>query len=98
ESYNLFLELIENIKLEAIKALQSVQLRKREEIDEELQKSTQELKDSVGETQLSTDESPALSTKKPARNDPCPCGSGKKYKNCHGASGPKKGIAARNEG
>lgn len=98
ESYNLFLELIENIKLEAIKALQSVQLRKREEIDEELQKSTQELKDSVGETQLSTDENPAPSAKKPARNDPCPCGSGKKYKNCHGASGPKKGIAARSEG
>ena len=95
ESYNLFLELIENIKLEAIKALQSVQLRKREEISEELQKSTQELKDSVGETQLSTDELPAPSAKKPARNDPCPCGSGKKYKNCHGASGPKKGIAAR---
>jgi preprotein translocase subunit SecA len=23
--------------------------------------------------------------KKPGRNDPCPCGSGKKYKNCHGA-------------
>jgi hypothetical protein len=21
------------------------------------------------------------------RNDPCPCGSGKKYKHCHGASG-----------
>ena len=95
ESYNLFLELIENIKLEAIKALQSVQLRKREEISEELEKSTQELKDSVGETQLSTDDVPAPSAKKPARNDPCPCGSGKKYKNCHGASGPKKGIAAR---
>ena len=23
--------------------------------------------------------------KKVGRNDPCPCGSGKKYKNCHGA-------------
>ena len=30
--------------------------------------------------------------KKPNRNDPCPCGSGKKYKNCHG-----KGIADENE-
>ncbi|MCW2536257.1 MAG: secA, partial [Modestobacter sp.] len=26
-------------------------------------------------------------TKAPARNAPCPCGSGKKYKQCHGASG-----------
>ncbi|MET1082994.1 MAG: SEC-C metal-binding domain-containing protein, partial [Burkholderiales bacterium] len=23
---------------------------------------------------------------KPGRNDPCPCGSGKKYKHCHGAA------------
>jgi preprotein translocase subunit SecA len=26
-------------------------------------------------------------TKEPARNAPCPCGSGKKYKACHGAAG-----------
>ena len=26
----------------------------------------------------------ARSEKKVGRNDPCPCGSGKKYKNCHG--------------
>ncbi len=26
----------------------------------------------------------AHAVKKPGRNDPCPCGSGKKYKNCHG--------------
>jgi len=32
--------------------------------------------------------------KKVARNDPCPCGSGKKYKQCCGQSGPKKGIFA----
>jgi SEC-C motif len=29
--------------------------------------------------------SPAAADKKPDRNDPCPCGSGKKYKRCHGA-------------
>jgi hypothetical protein len=27
---------------------------------------------------------PIIIEKKPGRNDPCPCGSGKKYKNCHG--------------
>jgi hypothetical protein len=27
---------------------------------------------------------PATSEKEPGRNDPCPCGSGKKYKKCHG--------------
>jgi preprotein translocase subunit SecA len=35
-----------------------------------------------------------LVEKKVARNDPCPCGSGKKYKNCCGQSGPKKGAFA----
>jgi preprotein translocase subunit SecA len=28
-------------------------------------------------------------TKKVGRNEPCPCGSGKKYKHCHGALGPE---------
>ena len=32
--------------------------------------------------------------KKVPRNSPCPCGSGKKYKECHGKSGPKAGILA----
>jgi preprotein translocase subunit SecA len=32
--------------------------------------------------------------KKTKRNDPCPCGSGEKYKNCCGKSGPKKGLLA----
>lgn len=30
---------------------------------------------------------------KAGRNDPCPCGSGKKYKKCHGMGGSKKIIA-----
>jgi preprotein translocase subunit SecA len=29
---------------------------------------------------------PIKADKEPGRNDPCPCGSGKKYKNCHGKS------------
>ena len=40
---------------------------------------------------LSSEEKPE---KKIARNDPCPCGSGKKYKQCCGKSGPKKGVFA----
>jgi preprotein translocase subunit SecA len=27
---------------------------------------------------------PIVKDKMPGRNDPCPCGSGKKFKNCHG--------------
>jgi preprotein translocase subunit SecA len=29
---------------------------------------------------------PVTADKEPGRNDPCPCGSGKKYKKCHGAA------------
>lgn len=32
--------------------------------------------------------------KKVPRNSPCPCGSGKKYKECHGKSGPRQGVLA----
>ncbi|MBS0629307.1 MAG: SEC-C domain-containing protein [Verrucomicrobia bacterium] len=33
-------------------------------------------------------------TKKVGRNDPCPCGSGKKYKSCCGQQGTKKKFQA----
>ena len=42
-------------------------------------------------TRLKTDEE---KEKKTPRNEPCPCGSGKKFKQCCGRSGPKKGILA----
>ena len=32
--------------------------------------------------------------KKVPRNAPCPCGSGKKFKECHGKSGPKRGLVS----
>src|SRR5688572_973314 len=31
----------------------------------------------------------------PRRNDPCPCGSGRRYKHCHGAAAPGEAAAAR---
>jgi len=36
----------------------------------------------------------ALPTPKAARNEMCPCGSGKKYRDCCGKTGPKRGVAA----
>ncbi|MDN5377570.1 MAG: preprotein translocase subunit SecA, partial [Sulfurospirillum sp.] len=39
-------------------------------------------------------EQDAMIEKKVPRNGPCPCGSGKKYKQCCGKSGPKKGLLA----
>jgi len=40
----------------------------------------------VGGSGTATEKKQAISQKKAGRNDPCPCGSGKKYKKCHGAS------------
>lgn len=77
ESYNLFLELVQRIKIESIKILLMAKIANKEEEQQEL-KSVEE----------------NSSAKKQLRNDLCACGSGKKYKNCCGVSGPKQGIFA----
>jgi len=57
----------------------------------ELERKQEELSRSLN---LDEESETLTSKKKPARNDPCPCGSGKKYKHCCGKSGPKKGVFA----
>ncbi len=102
ESFNLFSELINEIKFNTIKTLQIIQF-KVEAPEEEAQRMAQQI-----EMQRKFDEaarelnhydnedvdSPEYGNKKVSRNDPCPCGSGKKYKQCCGKSGPKKGAFA----
>lgn len=103
ESYNLFLELIESIKIEAVKTLHIIQFENTQEeninnvaqegankIIEELEASRENIDYNIDGFQVSS------SQKKISRNDLCPCGSGKKYKQCHGKSGPKKGLLAKN--
>jgi len=97
ESYNMFIELTASIKHEIIKVLFTVQLRNKEEEEREkemLEKivSKMEAQQENSRTNL---EQPSIE-KKIARNEPCPCGSGKKYKQCCGISGPKKGLVAGN--
>jgi preprotein translocase subunit SecA len=41
--------------------------------------------DSTDRERTATSSAPAASSNEPGRNAPCPCGSGKKYKRCHGA-------------
>ena len=36
------------------------------------------------DTRAQQPRTPVIKDKLPGRNDPCPCGSGKKFKNCHG--------------
>ncbi len=99
ESYNLFTELVESIKRETLKTLYLVRFKNEEEIERE-QESIEKMREQM-ESELenfSTNKEPeqaTLNRKKPARNDPCPCGSGKKYKHCCGKSGPKRGVLAK---
>ncbi len=97
ESYNLFTELVETIKYETIKTLQIIQFKMQDaEAQAEAFAAKLEQEQKQREMQMSlnssTDNEPQ--GKKIARNDPCPCGSGKKYKQCCGKSGPKKGAFA----
>jgi len=100
ESYNMFIELITNIKTEIIKVLFTVQLQSNEDAQRE-QEALEKMKEQMEEANAGAitnveKEELLASDKKIARNDPCPCGSGKKYKQCCGKSGPKRGLAAGN--
>jgi len=98
ESYNMFVELIQGIKSEIIKVLFTIQLQSQEDAQKE-QEAIDKMKEKMEEAteNLVTNleqEKIADSEKKIARNEPCPCGSGKKYKQCCGKSGPKRGLIA----
>lgn len=100
ESYNLFIELIENIKFESTKALHSIQLRTKEEQEERQKAQEAAMQRLLSEMNAEANANLQFSHQpqsevKVSRNDPCPCGSGKKYKNCCGQSGPKKGLLAQ---
>ncbi|MBN2823809.1 MAG: preprotein translocase subunit SecA, partial [Campylobacterales bacterium] len=100
DSYHLFTALIQRIKFEAVKKLQIVQIQfeNENELQEQLEQMKDELEiqmDKVVESSSQTPKaSPQMGGKKPRRNELCPCGSGKKYKQCCGRSGPKKGLLA----
>lgn len=93
ESYNLFLEFVENLKIETTKTLQIVRLKPQEQVEEFADKVLHELEQADVSFNKDEGDQPKKQAKI-ARNDPCPCGSGKKYKLCHGKSGPKKGLLA----
>ncbi len=102
ESFNLFTEFRNDIKFNTIKTLQIIQF-KMESAEDEAKRIAKQLAEeqALQETQMQfnhseneEEEVTAVVEKKIARNDPCPCGSGKKYKQCCGKSGPKKGAFA----
>ncbi|EKP5904492.1 preprotein translocase subunit SecA [Campylobacter upsaliensis] len=94
ESYNLFLELVERIKFDSIKLLFSVQFSQKEaeNLEQKASRENEEFLENTAQIGASEDNLGEAEFKKVPRNAPCPCGSGKKFKECHGKSGPKRGL------
>ena len=81
EGYEMFQEMITAIQEETIRRLFTVQLRPNAEVKRErVAKVTGE----SGADDGTLKKQPIKKAGKPGRNDPCPCGSGKKYKKCCG--------------
>ncbi|WRD23623.1 preprotein translocase subunit SecA [Helicobacter pylori] len=104
ESYNLFLEFIEDIKMEAIKTFSKIQFENEQDssdaeryLDNFSEEREHESVTYHHEEALDEDLNVAMKAfaKTPKRNEPCPCQSGKKYKDCCAKSGPKKGLFAK---
>ncbi len=96
ESFDLFITVLENINKDVLAFLMRAFLFLRQEQDPDavategrerhtdlsrMQSSRPDLMTNSSEQKSNT---PVHVEKKVGRNDPCPCGSGKKYKNCHG--------------
>ena len=99
ESFELFKTMLENINRDVLSASVRAQLPQREgqeseqapmSAGQEYRRRNDMSKMSTSRSELSTNgeqsrsHEPVRVEKKVGRNDPCPCGSGKKYKNCCG--------------
>jgi preprotein translocase subunit SecA len=83
EGYEMFMEMIHRIKEDAIEKLCIVRIQKQEEVEEMQEEASQDYIMSRGE-QAADVSTVKRDAKKVGRNDPCPCGSGRKYKKCCG--------------
>ncbi|MCF6324814.1 MAG: preprotein translocase subunit SecA [Gammaproteobacteria bacterium] len=103
ESFEMFTQLLDKIKLEVIKILSRVQIRAEEDVEaieaaRRNQAPAMQFQHADAEAMVSGAEDQRLAQaegaeseepfvrdgRKVGRNEPCPCGSGKKYKQCHG--------------
>ncbi|HNQ10836.1 MAG TPA: preprotein translocase subunit SecA, partial [Giesbergeria sp.] len=100
EAFELFRQLLDVVKNEVTRVLMTVQVQSPEQIDqaaEDLEARAEHIANvtytaptETGEVETTVDERTLSVQQKVAaggrvgRNDPCPCGSGKKYKQCHG--------------
>ncbi|MCC7431838.1 preprotein translocase subunit SecA [bacterium] len=92
ESYKLFIALLDKITLETLGMVFRVQIQTEQENPPPQPKLVQShqtaenhsLRQDETENSIRTAKVPVKVEKVPGRNEPCWCGSGKKYKNCHG--------------
>ncbi|MGL4829850.1 MAG: preprotein translocase subunit SecA [Vibrio sp.] len=95
ESFELFEELLETLKSDVITVLSKVRVQQQEEVErmeaqrraqaEEAARHAHAQHASVDEAEQEESHQPMVrDERKVGRNEPCPCGSGKKYKQCHG--------------
>jgi preprotein translocase subunit SecA len=88
ETFNLFKELIEEIKFDTVRLLYNVRIVTREEQEKQKTVRENEVTNIVTSGPLEAGsialQTKPVTAKKIGRNDPCPCGSGKKYKKCCG--------------
>ena len=84
EGFGLFGEMIDRIESESIRKLFTVQLVRDEDV-ERLEEERKPAPMTLSHGAVSDiPKEPVRAADKVGRNDPCPCGSGKKYKRCHG--------------
>ena len=95
EAFELFGQLLDLVKNEVTRVLMTVKIESNEQIEqaateledraENLHNVTYTAPDESGQAVTTADEATVAAQMPPVgRNDPCPCGSGKKYKQCHG--------------
>jgi len=95
EAFAMFSAMLDNIKHEVISVISRVQVRDPEDVEAveeqrrqsaEVEYQHEESESLDGGEELPSHQQPITRDgKKVGRNDPCPCGSGKKFKQCHGS-------------
>ncbi len=84
EGYEMFMDMIYRIKMDVLEKLCLIRIQREEEVEDIRQKQKQDYIMSRGED-VPEKKTIKHEGAKTGRNDPCPCGSGKKYKKCCGA-------------
>lgn len=84
ESFELFTEMLDNLKYDVVGILSKVQIQAESDVEavEEQHRKSEVATEFQHKSTDSLD--PKQEVPRVGRNEPCPCGSGKKYKQCHG--------------